>query len=202
MKTNYQLVLDGILSKIKASGRTPSLLLHSCCGPCSSYVLEYLSKFFRITVYFYNPNIYPEEEYLRRVDAQKRIVGMMPFENPVSLIICDYSPEEFYGAVRGLEEYPEGSARCPACFSLRLGKTAEKAAAEGFDYFATTLTVSPHKNAEVINSIGYKLGGLYGAGYLPSDFKKRDGYKRSIQLSAEYGLYRQDYCGCKFALDK
>lgn len=201
MKTNYQLILDDILSKISLSGKIPTLLLHSCCGPCSSYVLEYLSKYFSITVYYYNPNIYPEEEYIKRVEAQRRIVELMPFQNPVKLIVCDYNPQEFYDAARGLEHYPEGGARCPACFSLRLGKTAEKAAKGGFDYFATTLTVSPHKNAEMINSIGARLAGQFGIDYLPSDFKKREGYKRSIQLSKEYSIYRQNYCGCRFAMD-
>ena len=199
MKTNFQLILDGILKDISSSGKTPKLLLHSCCGPCSSYVLEYLSKYFDITVFFYNPNISPKEEYLKRVEAQRRIVEMMPFTNPVKLIVCDYNESEFYNAVKGFESYPEGGARCPLCFTLRLGKTAEAARDMKFDYFATTLTVSPHKNAELINAIGSKLSEEYGVKYLPSDFKKREGYKRSIELSKEYDLYRQDYCGCSFA---
>ena len=199
MKTNYQKQLDEILAGITESGKVPSLFLHSCCGPCSSYVLEYLSKHFNITVFFYNPNIYPYEEHLRRVQAQKRIVSMLPTVHPVELIIPDYAPDEFFSAARGLETCPEGGERCRACFALRLRRTAQEAAQRGFDYFATTLTVSPHKNAEVINTIGSALGGSLGISYLPSDFKKREGYKRSIELSREYGLYRQDYCGCKFA---
>ena len=201
MKINYQKQLDEALAEITASGSIPSLLLHSCCGPCSSYVLEYLSKYFNITVFFYNPNIYPYEEHLRRVQAQKRIVSMLPTVHPVELIIPDYAPDEFFSAARGLEACPEGGERCRVCFALRLRRTAQEAARLGFDYFATTLTVSPHKNAELINTIGCAVGGSLGVSYLPSDFKKREGYKRSIELSREYGLYRQDYCGCKFAAD-
>jgi epoxyqueuosine reductase len=199
MKVNYQKQLDGILAGITESGTVPSLLLHSCCGPCSSYVLEYLSKYFNITVFFYNPNIYPYEEYLKRVQAQKRIVSLLPVIHPVRLIIPDYTPDEFLSAARGLEGCPEGGKRCSACFALRLNRTAREAFWGGFDYFATTLTVSPHKNAEVINTIGFAASRAVGVAYLPSDFKKREGYKRSIELSREYGLYRQDYCGCKFA---
>ena len=160
---------------------------------------KYLSKYFDITVFFCNPNICPEEEYMKRVETQRRIIDMMPFPNPVKLIVCDYNSAEFYDAVKGFESCPEGGARCPLCFELRLGKTAEAARDMNFDYFATTLTVSPHKNPEVINAIGTRLSEEYGVKYLPSDFKKRGGYQRSIELSKEYALYRQDYCGCSFA---
>ena len=199
MKQNYQLLLDKVISQ--HSGALPSLLLHSCCGPCSSYVLEYLSKHFDITVFFYNPNIYPEAEYFKRLDTQKQLLAKMPFENPVSLIEGNYDPETYLNAIRGQEEYREGGARCSTCFTLRLDKTAELAKTQNFDYFATTLTVSPHKNAQIINTLGYELSEKHGVSWLPSDFKKREGYKRSIELSAEYGLHRQDYCGCSFAMN-
>ena len=199
MKQNYQLLLDKVI--LQHSGTLPSLLLHSCCGPCSSYVLEYLSKYFDITVFFYNPNIYPETEYFKRLDTQKYLLEKMPFENPVSLIEGEYDPEIYLNAVRGQEAYREGGARCSTCFTLRLDKTAELAKARNFDYFATTLTVSPHKNAQIINALGCELSEKHGVSWLPSDFKKREGYKRSIELSAQYGLYRQDYCGCSFAMN-
>ena len=199
MKQNYQLLLDKVI--LQHSGTLPSLLLHSCCGPCSSYVLEYLSKYFDITVFFYNPNIYPETEYFKRLDTQKYLLEKMPFENPVSLIEGEYNPEIHLNAVRGQEAYREGGARCSTCFTLRLDKTAELAKARNFDYFATTLTVSPHKNAQIINALGCELSEKHGVSWLPSDFKKKEGYKRSIELSAQYGLYRQDYCGCSFAMN-
>ena len=199
MKQNYQLMLDKIIEK--QDGTLPSLLLHSCCGPCSSYVLEYLTKYFDITVFFYNPNIYPEAEYIKRLDTQKQLLEKMPFENPVSLIEGDYEPDAYLAAVRGQEEYREGGIRCSTCFTLRLYKTAELAKAKGFDYFATTLTVSPHKNAQIINTLGFEIGEKHGISWLPSDFKKREGYKRSIELSQQYGLYRQGYCGCSFAMN-
>ena len=187
---------------IEQNGSTlPSLLLHSCCGPCSSYVLEYLTKHFDITVFFYNPNIYPEAEYIKRLDTQKQLIANMPFENPVKLIAGEYDPESYIAAVRGQEEYKEGGPRCSTCFTLRLDKTASLAKAEGFDYFATTLTVSPHKNAQIINTIGFDLAEKHGMLWLPSDFKKREGYKRSIELSKQYDLYRQEYCGCSFAMN-
>ena len=199
MKQNYQLMLDKV---IEQNGSTlPSLLLHSCCGPCSSYVLEYLTKHFDITVFFYNPNIYPEAEYIKRLDTQKQLIANMPFENPVKLIAGEYDPESYIAAVRGQEEYKEGGPRCSTCFTLRLDKTASLAKAEGFDYFATTLTVSPHKNAQIINTIGFDLAEKHSMLWLPSDFKKREGYKRSIELSKQYDLYRQEYCGCSFAMN-
>lgn len=177
----------------------PSLLLHSCCAPCSSYVLEYLSDYFEITVFYYNPNIYPEEEYTKRVEEQKHLIANMPTRYPVHLIEGKFDPKEFYDAVRGLEKIPEGGERCHACFQLRLEETARLAAEQHFDYFTTTLTISPLKNAQKLNEIGEALAQEYQILWLPSDFKKKNGYKRSVELSAEYGLYRQDYCGCVFS---
>ena len=197
MRQNYQLELDRILAEL---GETrPPLLLHSCCGPCSSYVLEYLTRFFDVAVLYYNPNIQPEAEYQKRLYWQERLLAALPTPTPVRLLPCDWDGPAFAAAARGLETEPEGGARCTACFALRLEETARRAAAEGFPWFGTTLTVSPHKDAARINAIGRALAETYGLRWLPSDFKKRDGYKRSIQLSAEYGLYRQDYCGCLFA---
>ncbi len=178
---------------------TPSLLLHSCCAPCSSYVLEYLSRYFRITVLYYNPNIYPEEEYFRRTEEQQRLIREMPLPNPVQFLEGRFEPAEFYTAIRGLEHIPEGGDRCRACFRLRLDEAARIASERGFDYFTTTLTISPLKNAAALNEIGEALADEYGVRWLPSDFKKKNGYKRSIELSAEYDLYRQDYCGCVFS---
>ena len=199
MKMNYQLVLDSELARIAESGRTPALLLHSCCGPCSSYVLEYLARYFRITVLYYNPNIQPRAEFDRRAETQRQLLSTASYENPVDLIVPPYDDAPFLTAASGLEEEPEGGARCLRCFELRLGETARLARDGGFDYFSTTLSVSPHKDAEALNTIGLSMAERYGVPYLCSDFKKRNGYKRSIELSAEYGLYRQDYCGCAFS---
>lgn len=202
---NYQKELEHILqqrtelTQETPAQEAPTLLLHSCCAPCSSYVLEYLTDHFRITVFYYNPNIYPEEEYSRRVAEQKRLIASLPVRHPVSFLEGRFDSREFYEAVRGLEQVPEGGARCRACFRLRLGETARLAAARGFDYFTTTLTISPLKNAAVLNEIGEELAHEYHVHWLPSDFKKRNGYKRSVELSAEYDLYRQDYCGCIFS---
>ncbi|MGI6029478.1 MAG: epoxyqueuosine reductase QueH [Candidatus Heteroscillospira sp.] len=195
MKINYQLQTDAVIKNL--TGR-PRLLLHSCCGPCSSYVIEYLRQYFDLTVHFYNPNIQPEEEYAIRLETQKRLLAEMCPEVPI--LENGWDGPRFDEAVRGLENEPEGGARCSVCFALRLERTAREAAERGFDYFASTLTVSPHKDAQRINSIGVALGEKYGVKWLPSDFKKREGYKRSIQLSAQYGLYRQDYCGCLHSL--
>ena len=200
MKTNYQLVLDSELARIADSGRTPTLLLHSCCGPCSSYVLEYLARYFRITVLYYNPNIQPRAEFERRAETQRKLLRTASYENPVDLIVPPYDDASFLTAASGMEEEPEGGARCLRCFELRLGETARLARDGGFDYFSTTLSVSPHKDAEALNSIGLSMAERYGVTYLCSDFKKRNGYKRSIELSALYGLYRQDYCGCSFSI--
>ncbi len=199
-KRNYQKELDDILKQNKKEGEPVSrLLLHSCCAPCSSYVLEYLSEYFAITVLYYNPNIYPPEEYQHRVQEQSRLIKELPARYPVHILEGRFEPQEFYDAVRGLEQIPEGGARCHACFRLRLRETARCAAKEGYDYFTTTLTISPLKNAAVLNEIGMELAQEYGVNWLPSDFKKKNGYKRSVELSASYGLYRQDYCGCVFS---
>lgn len=197
MKRNYQIELENELS----AGAKRRLLLHACCAPCSSYVLEYLTSCFDITVYFYNPNITSREEYSKRLSELYRLVSLMPHENLIEVIDGDYEPERFLELSRGLETLPEGGARCFACYRLRLEKTAEYYAARrgDFDYFATTLTVSPHKNAEKLNEIGFELADKYSLKWLPSDFKKREGYKRSIELSRLYGLYRQDFCGCEFS---
>jgi len=196
---NYQKWLDKKTDEISKSGIIPTLLLHSCCAPCSSYVIEYLSTYFSITVYYYNPNISPREEYLHRAEEQKRLIESMPVKNSVRFIEGDYASDEFYKLSRGLENAPEGGERCRQCFELRLRKAAELAAAESFDYFTTTLTISPLKNAQLINETGKALAEKYGVEYLFSDFKKKEGYKRSIELSREYGLYRQNYCGCIFS---
>lgn len=197
-KRNYQKELERLIAGIP-QGQAPTLLLHSCCAPCSSYVLEYLAQFFRITVFYYNPNISPQQEYEKRVLEQKRLIGEMPLKYPVRFCEGAYRPEEFFRAVKGLEQIPEGGARCFACYELRMRQAARRAAGLGFDYFATTLSISPLKNAEKINEIGRKLEQEYGVKHLPSDFKKKNGYKRSVELSAQYGLYRQDYCGCVFS---
>ena len=200
--TNYQAQLDLVIEKTRAAVPVPSLLLHVCCAPCSSYVLEYLSDYFNITVFYYNPNIFPEEEYLKRKAELNRLIGEMPFAHPVSVMDCDYNPSQFFERAKGLERCPEGGERCFACYDLRLRKTAIQAQKSKFDYFASTLSISPLKNAAKLNEIGFALANEYGVRWLPNDFKKREGYKRSIELSREYGLYRQDYCGCVFSQKK
>ena len=199
MAENYQLKLDKELERITADGRVPRLLLHVCCAPCSSYVLEYLSRYFDITVCFYNPNISPKSEYDYRAQELTRLTREMPLPRPVLCRIADYDPAAFAAIAKGLENEPEGGERCTAWYRLRLTETAKIAASEGFDYFTTTLSISPLKDAVRLNSIGGELSQKYGVPYLYSDFKKREGYKRSIQLSAKYDLYRQDYCGCAFS---
>lgn len=196
---NYQKELDMILEKQEITGKT--LFLHSCCAPCSSYVLEYLRKFFRITVFYYNPNISMEPEYRKRVAEQTRLIQAYNDTQgyPISIIEGDYEPEKFFTMAKGLEQCPEGGERCFACYELRLRKTAELALAGRFDYFTTTLTISPLKNAGKLNDIGERLAEEYKIRWLPSDFKKRGGYQRSIELSKEYELYRQDYCGCIYS---
>ncbi len=183
-------------------GRRAKLLLQSCCGPCSTAVLERLAPHFLVTVYYCNPNIWPPAEYEKRLAEQERFLREAPFDPPVTMLPAPYAPEEFYDAARGLESEAEGGARCEQCFRLRLEQTAKAAAEGGYEWFTTTLTVSPHKNAPLINAIGFELAEKYGVKWLPSDFKKRDGYRRSIELSREYGLYRQDYCGCEFSVRK
>lgn len=199
-KINYQNELDKTLSDIERAGTTPSLLLHSCCAPCSSYVLEYLSRYFKITVFYYNPNIYPEEEFYKRRSEQERFISQLPAKNPISFIGTEHMSEEFYKAVKGLEHIREGGERCFACYRLRLEESAIAARDMGADYFTTTLSISPMKNAQKLNEIGGELGEKYGVKYLFSDFKKKNGYKRSTELSREYGIYRQNYCGCVFSL--
>ena len=198
-KINYQKQLDKIIEDIKNKGETPTLLLHSCCAPCSSYVLEYLSQYFKITIFYYNPNISPEEEYHKRVEEQKRLISQLPTKNPVSFIEGEYIPQDFYDMAKGLEDVPEGGERCFKCYRLRLEKTAKLAKEQGFDYFTTTLSISPYKNAPKLNEIAEELSEIYSVKNLPADFKKKEGYKRSIQLSSEYNLYRQDYCGCIYS---
>lgn len=198
-RENFAKFTQSIINDIIHCGKRKSLLLHVCCAPCSSYVLEYLNKYFDITVYFYNPNIDDAKEYRYRADEEKRLISTMPLENDVEYSEGKYSPEDFYKAVTGLENLGEGSARCIKCFELRLEDTAKHALEGGFDYFTTTLSISPLKNSEALNAIGKKLSEKYGVCYLFSDFKKGNGYKRSVELSKEYNLYRQNYCGCSFS---
>lgn len=237
MNENYRKQLDELISTWSASGRIPTLLLHCCCAPCSSAVLEYLRNYCRITVFFYNPNISPKEEYEKRLQEEKRFISEftasepcflpsgtdhnadagsrtfadLPFGTdnnagvplrtvyPIEILEAPYDPERFFTEARGLESAPEGGERCTKCFRLRLHETARVAKEGGFDYFTTTLTISPLKDAHRLNAIGLEMGELFGVPFLPSDFKKRDGYKRSIELSRDYNLYRQNYCGCIFS---
>lgn len=198
-RRNYQLELDKIISIAEEEGEYPSLLLHSCCAPCSSYVLKYLSEYFKITLLYFNPNISPESEYMKRVAEQKRLIESMPFKNKVEFIEGRYEPREFYDVVKGYEEEPEGGRRCHICYEMRLREAAEYAKKGGYDYFTTTLSISPLKKSDVLNEIGERVGIEYGIAHLPSDFKKRNGYKQSIELSKEYDLYRQNFCGCVFS---
>lgn len=199
MKENYQIILNKTIDMLKKNGIKPLLLLHSCCAPCSSYVLEYLSEYFSITIFYYNPNISPKEEFTKRVDEQKRLIAEMPLKSSIKFIEGKYEPQKFFTLAKGLENIPEGGERCFKCYALRLDETAKIAKNNGFDYFTTTLSISPHKNAQVLNQTGAKLSEKYGVNYLFSDFKKRNGYKRSCELSETYGLYRQNYCGCIYS---
>lgn len=198
-KINYQKKLDEIIAQNKREDRLPSLLLHSCCAPCSSYTIEYLSEYFNITVLYYNPNISPLEEYEKRKAEQIRLIDTMKTKNKVKFEDCDYSGTDFERIAEGYENCREGGERCFRCYRLRLEKTARLAKDRGFDYFCTTLSISPLKNSQKINETGYALEKEYGVSWLPSDFKKREGYKRSIELSREYGLYRQNFCGCVYS---
>jgi len=198
MKENYQKQLDDLLQQLPPK-KVHKLLLHSCCGPCSSYVLQYLSQYFEITVYFYNPNIMPMEEYNLRLAAQKQVLKGLTFTHPVHLVEACYDPAEFLQNVKGLENEPERGKRCEKCIELRIQKSAEYAAKNNFDFFCTTLSVSPHKNAVLLHSLSEKYSELYNIKTLPADFKKKNGYLTSIRLSKELGLYRQDYCGCIFS---
>lgn len=196
---NFQQKLDEKLVEITSEQETPNLLLHACCAPCSSYVLEYLAKYFRITVFFYNPNISPQEEFDKRVLELERFITEFPVEHPVQLEVGEYHPEVFLNMAKGLEQEPEGGSRCYRCYEQRLEETAKKCREEGYDYFTTTLSISPYKNAQWLNEIGERMADRYGIAYLVSDFKKKNGYRRSIELSQEYQLYRQDYCGCTYS---
>lgn len=199
MNRNYQKELDQVLEKLTKEQKVPKLLLHSCCAPCSSYVIEYLSSYFNITVFYYNPNIYPDEEYEKRVEEQMRFIREFPTKYPVEFLRGDFEKQRFYDAVKGYEQEREGGERCFRCYELRLSESANVAKSIGADYFTTTLSISPLKNAAKLNEIGERLAKEYGIAYLVSDFKKKNGYKRSVELSGEYGMYRQDYCGCVFS---
>lgn len=195
---NLQKELEKIIEQNKKEGTKPSLLLHACCAPCSSYCIEYLHKYFDITLFFYNPNIFPAEEYAHRVNELKRLVTEMGLSIPV--LEAENDTESFYALAKGRENIREGGARCFDCYRLRLKKTAQLAKEKGFDYFTTTLSVSPLKNSKKLREIGLELEGEYGVKNLPSDFKKKEGYKRSIELSKKYNLYRQNYCGCEYSV--
>lgn len=197
-KVNYQLILDKTLAEIEKSKETPSLLLHSCCAPCSSYCIEYLSNYFNITIFYYNPNIEPEE-FVRRYNEQCKFVNAIKTKNPVKVIKGRYNDNDYYDLISGHELDEEGGERCTICYRMRLEESAKYASINHFDYFTTTLSISPMKDAERLNLIGSELSKEYNVKYLFSDFKKRNGYLRSIELSKEYSLYRQDYCGCVYS---
>lgn len=196
---NYQKELEKLIESAELEKKIPTLLLHSCCAPCSSYVLEYLSQYFTITVLYYNPNIFPEEEFEKRIHEQEMLIRKMPAKHPISFLAGNYESEKFYEMAKGLENVPEGGERCFRCYELRLREAARRACEGEYDYFTTTLSISPLKNASKLNEIGERLAEEYQVAYLPSDFKKKNGYKRSTELSREYGLYRQDYCGCIYS---
>ena len=196
---SYQKELEQIIIKNQKRDTVPTLLLHSCCAPCSSYVLEYLSQYFKITVFYYNPNIYPDEEYVKRAKEQQDFINKMEFVNPVAFIEGRFDKGKFHEAVKGYETCPEGQDRCFICYHLRLEETASMAKDLKADYFTTTLSISPLKNTAKLNEIGEKIANETGVAWLVADFKKKNGYKRSIELSTEYGLYRQNYCGCVYS---
>lgn len=202
MQISYQKELEKQINSFLSKEKVPSLLLHSCCAPCSSYVLEYLSEFFCITVFYDNSNIYPKEEYEKRLSEQEKLISKMSFMNKVSLLYSEYDPKEFYDLTKGMENLKEGSKRCFECYKMRLEHTAKKALELGFDCFTTTLSISPYKNADWINEIGKELQDRYKVEFLYSDFKKKNGYKRSIELSKMYDIYRQHYCGCVYSLNE
>ena len=200
MNRNYQKELDRIIQK--RGQKTPRVLLHSCCGPCSSSVLEYITQYFDVTLLWYNPNLYPKEEFDRRFKTQVELIEKMGLADKVDILAESWKSEDYYRRIKGLEDEPEGGKRCVECFRLRLLETARLAKHYGYDYFCTTLTLSRHKDAVLINSIGEEIARATGVSWLPSDFKKRNGENRSIELSEQYGLYRQLYCGCEFSLRK
>ena len=199
MGQNFDKILEEIIKEHEALGEVPRVVLHSCCAPCSSYVIDYLSKYFKLTILYYNPNISPKEEYEKRKSEQIRLINTMETKYNVDIIDCDYDNDLYESKIKGLETEPERGRRCEVCFRLRLEKTAKMAKELGYDYFGTTLTVSPYKNCLMINEIGLNISKDINIKFLVSDFKKRNGYKRSIELSHEYGLYRQNYCGCKYS---
>ena len=199
MVRNYQKELEQKISNQQKLGEMPKLLLHSCCAPCSSYVLEYLSPYFHIYDFYYNPNISPKREYEERKEELIRLIEKMSLQNEVVFLEGIYEPEKFFEMAKGLEQLPEGGERCFKCYEMRLRESAKIAKEQGADYFATTLTISPLKNAQKLNELGESIAKEYGVAYLPSDFKKKNGYKRSVELSTQYELYRQNYCGCIFS---
>lgn len=198
-KPNFQREMEKCIEGHQKAGEVPTLFLHSCCAPCSSYVLEYLSEYFQITVFYYNPNIYPDEEYYKRVEEQKTFIERLPAKHPIHFVEGNFDKERFYEMAKGMEDVPEGGMRCFRCYELRLREAAEYARERNMDYFTTTLSISPLKNAAKLNEIGLVLEKEYKVKYLVSDFKKKNGYKRSVEISKEYDMYRQDYCGCVFS---
>lgn len=196
---NYHKICKEILTNLNY---TPKILLHSCCAPCSSQVITLLTEYFDITILYYNPNIYPKDEYIKRKEEQIKLINEIENKNKIDIIDCDYENNIYENTIKGLENEPEGGKRCQQCFILRLEKTAQIAKKLNYNYFSTTLTVSPHKNSTIINNIGYELEKKYNIKWLPSDYKKEEGYKKSIELSKKYNLYRQDYCGCKYSVRK
>lgn len=198
-KVNYQKKLDEVIESVRGLQTKPTLLLHACCAPCSSYVLEYLTQYFHIVLFYYNPNISPKEEFEKRTRELERLLSEMPMQDSPEIIVGEYDQREFFDIAKGFEDLPEGSERCFRCYRLRLEKTAQLAKQIGADWFTTTLSISPYKNAQKLNEIAFELGEVYDIKALPVDFKKKGGYKRSIELSAQYSLYRQDYCGCVYS---
>ncbi len=198
-KRNFQREMEQILQK---ADKPPHILLHACCAPCSSAVLERLAEYAEITLFFCNPNILPEEEYRYRLEELKRLLREMPLPREITLLEGTYEPERFLSFAKDLANEPERGERCRQCIRLRLMEAANAAKQVGADYFTTTLTISPHKDAQFINACGYEIAETTGTVWLPSDFKKKEGYKRSIELSAEYGLYRQSFCGCPFSMNQ
>ncbi len=199
MNENYYLLFEKQIEEIKNFPSVPNLLLHSCCAPCSSQVISTLTNFFNITILYYNPNIYPKEEYLKRKEEQIKLLNKIESVNKLNIIDCDYDNEVYEQTIKGLEKEKEGGSRCYKCFALRLEKTAKIGEKKSYDYFSTTLTISPHKNSKIINIIGKSLEDKYNIKWLYSDHKKKDGYKKSIELSKKYNLYRQNYCGCIYS---
>lgn len=200
-KFNYDKIMQKMVQSWQANGIRPRILMHSCCAPCSTYTLEYLTQYADVTIYFANSNIHPRDEYLRRKYVQQKFIHDFNTQigNKVQFIAAPYQPQEYFEQVRGLQDEPEGGARCRVCYNYRLDLVAQKAVELGFDYFGSTLTISPHKNSQVINSVGIDIQELYDTQYLPSDFKKNNGYRRSVEMCHEYDIYRQCYCGCVFA---